>query len=175
MKAAISPRSRFWVSPCWSSPSRWCSPSTRSRYSAPVPARACGMADVIASEAKQSTRPQRKTGLRRRGVYHRARRSRDPLAPHNDEHQLLLNTVNPIGLDLGLEAVERRRGCCAVDGIFSFCQQRKHLHVDRGRMMNDVAVIVQIVGYLPGHAKIVKRDVRKLRQSRQRVGGEVID
>src|SRR5260370_15038545 len=132
MKAAISPRSRFWVSPCWSSPSRWCSPSTRSRYSAPVPARACGMADVIASEAKQSTRPQRKTGLRPR------------FAPHNEEHQLLLNTVNPICLDLGLEAVERRRGGFAVAGLFSFCPQRKHLHVDRGRLLNYVAVILQI-------------------------------
>jgi hypothetical protein len=40
---------------------------------------------VIASEAKQSTSPRkRKNGLLRRGVYHRAGRRPDPLAPRND-------------------------------------------------------------------------------------------
>ena len=89
--------------------------------------------------------------------------------------ELPLYIVDPIRLDLRLEAVERGRGCRAVDGIFSLCQQRKHLQVDRGRMMDDVAIIAQIVGYLAGHTKIVQRDIRKLRQSRQRVGGKIIN
>ena len=89
--------------------------------------------------------------------------------------KLPLHTTNPIGLDLGLEAIERGRRRCAVNEIFSLCQQRKHLQVDRGRMMKDVAVIVQIVGYLAGRAKIVKRDIRKLRQSRKRVSREMVD
>src|SRR5439155_9746978 len=37
----------------------------------------------MTGSAKQST-AARKTGLLRRGVYHRARRRRDPLAPRND-------------------------------------------------------------------------------------------
>jgi hypothetical protein len=43
-------------------------------------------------------------------------------APQDEVAKLPLPATNPIGLDLGLEAVERGRGCGAVDGIFSFCQ-----------------------------------------------------
>src|SRR3954470_16193726 len=39
---------------------------------------------VIASEAKQSRCGKAKTGLLRRGVYHRAGQRPDPLAPRND-------------------------------------------------------------------------------------------
>src|SRR6266436_7093745 len=39
---------------------------------------------VIASEAKQSILPRRKSGLLRRGVYHQAGQRPDPLAPRND-------------------------------------------------------------------------------------------
>src|SRR5207249_10485799 len=86
-----------------------------------------------------------------------------------------LQPTDPIGLDLGLEALERGRGRCPVNGIFSRCQQRKHLQVDRGRMMKDVAVIAEIVGYLARHAKIMKRDIRKLRQSPNSVSREIVD
>src|SRR6266478_4834257 len=41
----------------------------------------------MTGSAKQSRRLRRKTGLLRRGVYHRARRRRDPLAPRNDGKQ----------------------------------------------------------------------------------------
>src|SRR5258705_12171958 len=79
--------------------------------------------------------------------------------------ELPLDTTNPIRLDLGLEAVQRGRGYRAVNGIFSLCQQRKHLQVGRGRMMDDVAIIGQIVGYLRGHTKIVQTAIPTLRQS----------
>src|SRR6266478_2220117 len=243
MKAAISPRSRSWASPCWSSPSRWCSPSTRSRCSAPIPARDCATPDRIVGWAKRSVptiqnsdvdgwwarrkerlcppyacsdhrsghhlrgsaRRQPDPGVRRQrwraiaqwlillGVIphgeeallrrleprghdasHPSRRGEDA-APQDEVAWLPLHTTNPIRLDLGLEAVERGRGRCAVNGIFSLRQQRQHLQVDRGRMMNDIAVIVQIVGYLARHAKIVKRDIRKQRQSRKRIGGEIVN
>src|SRR5207247_2565048 len=51
---------------------------------------------VIASEAKQSIGPPGKYGLLRRGVYHRARRRRDPLAPRNDGRKSLKRTDRKI-------------------------------------------------------------------------------
>src|ERR1700676_3498903 len=88
--------------------------------------------------------------------------------------KLRYNITRPIRLDLGLEAVERRRRRGAVNEVFPLRQQRKYFQVNRGRMMNDVAIIAEVVRDLPGHAKIVKPDIRELHQSPKSVGGEIV-
>src|SRR5260370_25351512 len=68
----------------------------------------------MTGSAKQSVEPQRKSGLLRRGVYHRAALRADPLAPRNDGkvespkvlmshaprfHRLALNDLRPESAD----------------------------------------------------------------------------
>ena len=50
---------------------------------------------------------------------------------------------SPIGLDLRLEPLQRRQRRVAVDDVFPAASHRQHLQIDRGRMMDHVAVIVR--------------------------------
>src|SRR5258708_16195589 len=89
--------------------------------------------------------------------------------------QLPLDIIGPVRLDLRLELLQRRGRGGAVDEIFSFRKPREHLQIDQGRMMDDVAVIFQVMGYLRGLAKVVQVGIRKLCQSVGGIGGEIVD
>src|SRR6267378_1290251 len=76
----------------------------------PVIASQTGRANArpMTGSAKQSMVPQIKGGLLRRGVYHRARRRRDPLAPRNDGSREDLPPDQLIGEIRDRLAIDRR-------------------------------------------------------------------
>src|SRR5260370_27841556 len=91
------------------------------------------------------------------------------------KRQLQLNTIGPVRVDLRLQLLQRRGRGGAVDEVFSLRKPRENLQIDHGRMMDDVAVIFQVMGYLRGLAKVVQVGIRKLCQSVGGIGGEIVD
>jgi hypothetical protein len=68
---------------------------------------------------------------------------------------LSLDTADPVSRDLRLEAFQRggRRG--AIDDIVACCQPGEDFQIDIGRVMNQVAIIAEIVGNFLHRAKVI--------------------
>ena len=84
-------------------------------------------------------------------------------------------TLQPIRRDLGLELIERHQRRGRIHNVFPLGQHRKNLQIDGRRMMDHVAVIIELVRDRLNATEIVQAHIGEFRQARKRIGREVVD
>src|SRR4051812_21643190 len=86
----------------------------------------------------------------------------EPPSPKGGEGER--SAPHAIGLDLSFKRIQRRERRLSIDTILSTRQPIQLLRIDRRRMVDDVAVVIEIVRHRPDRAEIVQTHIRKLRQ-----------
>src|SRR4030081_868019 len=67
------------------------------------------------------------------------------LAPRNDG-ELPFGLANPVGVALLLQPLQRCIGRRGIDAVFIRGDHLQHLSIDRRRVVDDVGIVIEIVG-----------------------------